>query len=740
MTPFLTRLHLGAIQGVKFFLLTQASVLALLATTTQGQPAGTIKDVRVGFAGAYKVGHWTPVWVDVVGASTLADGRVEITVNDSDGVPATVSAPVTNASPGEPATFELAMQAGRMGSTIHIALRNEGGEIDRRAVPSDPAEHKEWALVDLPATSELVVSFGPLPFGLEAAFPPRDSKEGGARRAIRLDRVAQLPSTWFGYEAVDVLVLSVGDGALCRELAADTVRMNALREWVELGGRIVILCGGDVAEKVLAEGQPLAALVPGKVVGVTSLEQTGPLEHFSESSVQIGGTSARVTLKVPKLAEVNGRIEAYAGHQPGDLPLVVRGPLGLGEVAFAGVDVSAPPLADWPGRTAFLHALLRPYRAKDDSTSASRTLMTLGYNDVSGALRQRLGRSFANVTTVGFPMMALLALGYLVLLGPVDYWFVHKVLRRPEAAWITFAAVVLGTGVGAFALAGWSRGPSTASANQIQLVDFDVAAGRARGTHWSVLHSPEARRFDLSLSSAQDTAETTLLACWGLTGVGIGGMDSRNVDRGLIADGYRIAPALDSLKGVPLLPNSTKSFLGRWTGPAQPLIEAKLVDQDELPAGTVTNRSGGPLGNVQLMYGAWAYRLGNLADGATFEVGQHLDAIQVRTMVARNAGIAAEQLSGQQERSVFLSDRASADELLNLMMFYDAAGGQAFAQLPSRFQAYCDLSRLLELGRAIVVAEAPGPGRELCDGGQPLAAGGEPRVVYRFVLPVEKGH
>ena len=71
------------------------------------------------------------------------------------------------------------------------------------------------------------------------------------------------------------------------------------------------------------------------------------------------------------------------------------------------------------------------------------------------------------------------------------------------------------------------------------------------------------------------------------------------------------------------------------------------------PSGTITNRTGGPLKNVRLLYGTWAYRLGNLADGQEVEVGPHLDAIQMRTMVARSAGIAADQLSGETERSMF---------------------------------------------------------------------------------------
>ncbi len=678
--------------------------------------------------------------MDVFGADALVDARIEVTAIDSDGVPATVSAAVPkSSSPNVPVTVELAANVGRLESTIRVVLRSGSAAIEWTELPSGPSVNKEWVLTGLPATGELIVWIGSVPFGMEEAFPLRDAHDGGiVRRAVRLDRVAQLPSTWFGYDGVDVLVLSVGDGAMCRELAADKWRMDALRRWVELGGRLVILCAGDAAKEFLADGQPLAALVPAKFVGVTGLSQLGPLELFSESAAPIAGQRSRVELQVPKLADVTGIIEVYAGQQPTDLPLVVRGPLGLGEVAVAGVDLSAPPLATWPGRTAFLQALLRPYLAKGDSSDAPQSLRTLGYNDLSGALRQRLGSSFANVRTMSFPAVATLAIAYLLILGPGDYWLVHKVLRRPGAAWVTFPLLVVATSVAAYALVGWSKGAASPRVNQVQLVDFDLVGGRARGTSWSALYSPDSRRFDMSLSQQPgELAEETLLSCWGLTGTGIGGMDARNVGLGITRTGYRVAPALDALEGVPLLTASTKSLLGRWTAAAQPLVEARLIDENDVPVGTITNRTGGPLGNVRLLYGTWAYRLGNLADGQQFEVGPHLDAIQVKTMVARGAGIAADQLSGETERSIFFSDRASAEELLNLMMFYEAAGGESFAQLPNRFQADCDLSRLLLLGRAIVVADAPGPGRQLANGDEPIGtAGGTAHFVYRFVLPV----
>jgi hypothetical protein len=332
------------------------------------------------------------------------------------------------------------------------------------------------------------------------------------------------------------------------------------------------------------------------------------------------------------------------------------------------------------------------------------------------------------------------------LLGPGDFWFVHKVLRRPWAAWITFPLLVVATSAGAYALGGWGKSAGSQRVNQVELVDFDLTTGVARGTYWAAMYSPESRRYDLGLAAqSSDQAAgkqvESLIANWGLAGAGIGGMDARNLELGLTAAGYRYAPDLDALWDVPILTGSTKSFLARSIAQTRLPIEARLSDADGLVVGSIANRSGQALRNARLLYGTWAYRLGNLEVGRELNVDAGRDAIQVKTLVMRSTGVAADRAGGETGQSTFIADRASAEEILNLMMFYEAAGGAAFAQLPNRYQAYCDLSRLLELGRAILVAEADAPGGQLVDSGDgaTLRQSGDPTtVVYRFVLPVEK--
>jgi hypothetical protein len=598
--------------------------------------------------------------------------------------------------------------------------------------------------------SELLVTFGDVPIGLERAFPNRDAAENeSGRRTIELSAVTDLPLAWFGYDAVDVLVISASDGAECRALAADKTRFAALVRWVELGGKLVILCGGENAKTLLAEGGPLAPLLPGRFVDVVAFSNLGPIEHFAESADAIPVSGRGPALRVPRMTGVQGRIEVHEeNRQPSELPVVVRTARGLGEITFAGIDPAKPPLADWPNRHMLLQALLRPYVSADGSQDESQSLVARGYDDLSGALRQRLGRSFAALVPIGFSLVAGLAIVYLLVLGPIDYLLVERWLRQPLAAWVTLPLIVLLFGTGAWGLAEWRKGSTRPRVNQLELVDVDQASGQARGTFWATMHSPRAQRFDLALQLAtpfagqSGEASETLLSWWGLPGEGIGGMQSRDTGLEIVPDGYRYTDDLESLVGVPVLNSATKSFLARWTAPVGTLVESKLSDQDGFATGSIVNRTGFPLRNARLLYGGgWGYWLGNLEDGQQMDVGEQLAARRVRTIITSSALGKTATGSGQQQSTAFSPEDASALALLNLMMFFDAAGGASFAHLPSQVQSNLDLSGLLNpgMGRAILIAEADGPVSSLIgtERGEPLAEANDfSSVVLRIVLPV----
>ncbi len=590
------------------------------------------------------------------------------------------------------------------------------------------------------------MSLGSAPFGLRDAFPDRDGDASqAARQVVELNRVADLPTDWFGYDAVDVFVISAAKGDLCRELAADAKRFDALARWVELGGRLVVMCDGDAGKELLVAGGPLARLAPGKLAETVRLADTGPLEHFSGASAPISIAPGAV-LRVPRFEDVDGVIEVSGSQKVSDLPVVVRSARGFGEITFAGVDFSQPLLADWSGRGSFLQALLRPYLSATGPGDATQHLVTRGYNDLGGALRQQLGGSFSSIVPIGFAAVAALAILYIAFLGPFDYLLVNRWLRRPWVAWVTFPIIVLAFCGGAMSLAAWRNGGAVPHANRLELVDVDTIAGRARGTLWTTIYSPAARRFDLSAKGPELPTDTRqgkelLLSWWGLPGTGIGGMQSGGIDLGIVRNGYYYGPQRRSLQGVPILASATKSLVSRWTSPVSPMIDADLTDRDGLATGSITNRSRFPLKNVRLLFGSWAYRLSDLSDGKRIDVGEQLSPRKVKTIVTHDALGEAGAARGTTEGQVFSAEKASAKEILSLMMFYEAAGGYGFAHLPNRFQAYCDLSRTLELGRAILVAEGPAPVAQLVDEATGAALGDkqdEFTVLYRFVLPVKR--
>lgn len=707
--------------------------------------AARLGEIRIGLANHYKPGHWIPIWVDVDAAALTASARVQVIVPDSDGIETTAEVPLSaTVDVGSRSTALLYTRIGRVGDPIRVRLLQGNQVTDERTLQLAGSSSRDAGVIAIPPTGELLVAFGPSAARIVQPLADRAAlADHVVRRVANITRTTELPSDWFGFETVDVLVFSGNDRQLLDELASDADRLAALVQWIELGGRLVILCGGDDVQQLFGEGKPLSTLLPGTIAAVVRLPETARLEDFAKADEPIATQPARTPIMVPQLRHVEGSIEVYAGRLPTDLPMVVRTARGLGEITFAGLDFTKPPLAEWRGRDRFVQSLLRPYLAADSDTDTAQTLVTRGYDDLSGALRQRLGRSFPGVAPLGFPVVVLLAVAYLLVLGPLDYFLVQHWVRRPWAAWISFPLIVALFGITAMALANWRSGENRPRVNCLELVDIDTLTGVARGSFWATLYSPRAEAFDLALEMRplQDRATNrgeTLLSWWGLPGAGIGGMQGRRTDIVNVRGGYRYAEKRDALTDVPVLTSATKSLVGRWTTRVKPLLEAHLADEDGLPVGSIENRTGQSLQNLRLLYNGWGYRLGNLKEGQRVEIGQYVSPRTAKTIVTQDAlGGAATT----PDRNVFVPEQATAREILALMMFYERAGGRAFAQLPNRYQSYCDLSRLLELGRAILVAEASEHGSRLVNPNNATALDDHrqsPRPIYRFVLPVEK--
>ncbi len=728
------------------------------------QPADVeILCLNLGFNGVYKLGCWTQAAVTLKGGADAFTGAIEITARDPEGVPTVVLSPPDRAVavvPGQTTIGRLFVRPGQDGAAIQVrVLDDRGRERAKRSFYSGPEPGGEIIDGGLPATNRIVASFGSTRGMGDLLRGESNDNEQLATRTVKIENAADLPLEWFGYESIDALVLTTTKPELYRPLAASTQRIHALVRWVELGGRVVVFCGVDAPE-LMGPGGLLVALVPGKFDKLTLLRESQPIEAYVNSETAL--TSGRQFLiEVPRLTDVRGRILAFAGQNGADLPLVIRARQGLGEVTFVALDPDAPPLAEWPGRVNLLRQALQ-WPAAPASDVAGQGGVTRQGEDLIDRLRRALDGSFEGVKTAPFALVAFLVIIYILLIGPGDYFFVKRVLKRMELTWLTFPLIVLAVATAAYWAARTMKGDQL-RVNQVEIVDVDMSTGKARGTVWTHFFSPRVARYNLTLNPyfgdeplsepsepgrprprpSRASAPQSLVAWLGSTGFGLDGMQGRRGQTGLFERGYAFSPPLDALLELPAQEWSTKTLVGRWSAELTEPIDANLkaLDDDQL-AGQLTNRTGVELQECFLMHGDLAYRLPNLADGAVATVDESLQPSSVKTALTH--GDAGYELGGSAadvSANRLDADSTDVNRLAIAMMFYEAVGGGAYAQSPNRYQAFVDLSRLLKGDQAVLLARAAGAGSEWIDGETALASKRDRRwVYYRFVIPlVESG-
>ena len=727
--------------------------LLLFSAAAFSQPpeAPQITGVHVGLADRYRVGLWTQVEIVLQGGSQAVAGEVSAIVPDGDGVPSRVSTAADQPcrlSPGGETRVRLLCRFGRVHGTLRAELRVDGKLVAQRTFETAASPDAEHFLPGLESQG-LVVAVGEASVGLEEAVKLASVEPEDRPATARLTRIEQLPTHWYGYEGVDAVILSTSRPEIYGKLAAHGDQVQALDEWVQMGGRLVF-CAGAQAEKVLAADGPLRRFAPGRLAKMLSLGRTAAWESYCGSRIglpQVG--NAPVTFHAPRLVDVQGTVEA----READLPLVIRTPRGFGQVIFVAADLDQPPLDKWADRPLLVARLLDRAAGHGEEADHGAAMMHYGFADLSGQLRSALD-SFDGVLLAPFWLVAGLIVGYLLLIGPGDYFFLRKLVGRMEWTWLSFPLVVVLACVGAYLLAHRLKGDQL-KLNQVDLVDVDAASGRLRGTAWLDIFSPRMEAFNLSVEprlldgrAAPDARRWT--AWLGLPGGALGGMNPRAGELSQWTEPYSFSANLDTMLGVPIQVWSSKSFTARWTAPTKTFPRAELADDSQLLSGTVTNTLGFPLEQCILAYGTSVYELGTIAPGESAAVGPATKRSELKTLLTGWKLASAEGEAGRgekyhQEATPYNQSSADIPYILRTMMFYEAAGGRSYTGLGNSYQEFVDLSTLLKADRAILMTQEPNrqpdkwQGAAVLRDGRPLASAQDKHVtLYRFVFPVKK--
>ena len=706
--------------------------LAIGAKPAPAAEGPKIARVQLGLGGAYKLGFWAPLRVTVEGGDQPAAVNLMAIAPDSDGVGVATTAPggkPVSAEPGRTSEQTLYVRVGQDGAPIEVRLLVDGKRVDRRLFEvdySDEEVESGQAIGEaVYATARMRLELGP-DVGLGEALSDENNYGWYSALMTRVERLEQLPRDAIGYDGFDTILLTAGrraggqGGDWLGGLTNDDPRVAALIEWVESGGRLVFSCGSG-ADALLAPGAPLAELAPGDCTGSETLRLVSAIEGYA--MVESGDDDQAIDLTegglaVARLDNIVGRVEARSGRGDSQLPLIVRSARGFGEITFVAFDLDAPPIAAWSGRKELVRKLVGvSSRAQGDDWSPYG-----GRGDLLEDLIYQLDSRFTGVTTPPFLAVVGLVIVYLGLIGPGDYWLVTRVLKRPEATWITFPLIVVATSAAAYLGSYWLKGDQL-RINQIEVVDVDCASGDARGMVLTHLFSPRAERYDLSLV-ANDPAgepikpEELSLAWLGRPGSGLGGTQrSHTLIGGGLRPDYTIdaTPLLatspsDALQRVPVQVWSTKTFLGRWRAQVGGLPLADLSpDGDGLIEGNLTNDTGTKLADCRLLYGDWAWRLGDLLNGQTATIDS-----------AATGSAAPLKISSLLRENEQRNGEYSIETIAERLSIGASRSGGA-TQPASDYFPSNDLTHLLDLGHALLLARVEGdPRSQLERGGESL--------------------
>ena len=720
-----------------------------------------VEDCRVGFDGRYKVGCWTPVFALLRGGPDGFAGEMLAVVEDENGTPTTVRQPV-QIGPGGTQRVTAYVRPGSLSSDFG-SLRFVDGKTGRLAVPpvviGDLAASGPTAAGAGPAAVKLVpvgqgdyqlVTLGH-PYGVEGipALPGYNATPGNPNNGRALEvAVAQvdalgaadrLPGRWLGYDSADAVIIDTNDAETLATLSGG--RIEAIRQWVQRGGHLVVAASSRI--QAVNDG-PLADLLPARLVGQTQVTPFDALESFTGGAQQ--GRFENAPTQAAKLEDVEargGRVLA----QTLSTPLVVRGPYGFGRVTLVALDVDAKPFSAWPDRNLFWVKALdlkTPAGAAGINPAASQQIFNQNVSDLSTLVRRSLDQ-FRGMTVIPFGWVAGFIALYILLIGPGDYFFLKKVLKRMELTWITFPTIVVAVSLIAYFAAYRIKGTDL-RVNQVDVVDVDLAARVTRGTTWLNLFSPQNRDYSIGVvpqpvgadaRAAAPTPGTDVTVSWfAAPESGLRGMNTRGQGVGFAGSGYDYAPSgrAERLEGVRIGIWSTKGVLARWFGPAP--TAGSILDVDLVPvgtdrlAGTVTNRLDVPLRDAILCFNKQVYyQIGTIEPGATVQVDSTLNRTLGNHLESRRKNFIPANQFGNGAATIARGDLARE------MMFHDSdASGQE--TVPSRVHRDLDLTGQLALDRPMLVAEVDRPGATL-DLGGPGAIKTDRTTVLRLILPLK---
>ncbi|RRR69965.1 MAG: hypothetical protein EI684_14240, partial [Candidatus Viridilinea halotolerans] len=556
---------------VLLFVVYATLALPSLQAAPPDPSADMLLHARPGYEGAFRVGAWLPILVDVENLGS--DRQIEIRVGAREGAQYVVALDLPYQS-RKTATIYAYMNANAR--RLVVRLFAEGQEVTNETLELVAAG---------PRARIIGLVSGP---GAALRAPAR-LPDGTSLLSVQL-APADLPDHALGYSGLDALVL---EDVVTTELSAK--QLMALNGWVLRGGHL-LLSGGHELPRMLAglpsTLQPVAVPAVGRWPALELLDATArpddvPLAHLEPLADGAGRSAYALPL---------------AGLTFSD-PLAIEQRFGQGSVTALSLPLGHPALAGWEGVPMLWANLLHPAAelppgfAPDSMSSAS-------------FIENNLSATLTTLPALEFPPMGMLiglVTTYILLVGPGTY-FVLRRFDRQHLGWIVVPALTLLFASISYAW-GYSQRGGDVLINQVILIE-PSDSGLARVRSFVGLFSPVQYAYQVQLHDQADPQSMPVVrpasvhGPWELSGINAGGF--------YLQDGSTTAQARDfnvAQWAMRALASDTTLELG-------PIV-ARVQRQGTQFVGTIHNGTDITLRDVAFIQGEQIARLGDVAPGIT---------------------------------------------------------------------------------------------------------------------------
>ncbi len=704
-----------------------------------GSPANAVIDgVEIGFEGYYKVGDWAPLFVTATSPADC-EARLTVGVPDVDADMTVLTSATARLSAGKPFRFEGRFKSGRAIGELHIRIETDEGEIASRIlrVSDESARFRKGLL----PSQQLWVAVGD-PAGLEAAESGIEPNADDGKRVVAHVAVEDLPSIWQSYSSADVVIVAAAattSGGQSFPAEITDQQSAALADWVRCGGYLAFSLGQDVDA---FQNSPLANWMPVVLTGQTEIRNLGDVESIAGERDPL----PRSPMMMAIISEDDEDLSGTVVKRGRTGPVLVRVPYGLGRIAFMTVDVNQDPIKGWKAAPALIESFVKgPSRADQQNRIAtSGQLSKQGITDLSSQFLASL-QDWEDVPRISvWTVLGLIAV-YILLIGPLDFWIVHRLLKKPELTWVTFPLFVVLVG----GLAIWMSTASHGNAmkvKQASFIDLDADSGQMLVRSWFGVFSPENKLYTIEAQpqpiggNAPPQVDLSWLA---MAEDAVGGLN-RQGGIHLADRTYHYGNGGVSLKDVPIGHWSAKSFAAQWKAERPGLVVNQLEGSGAgRMRGVLSHTFSVPLRDCVLAYGGQAYRIDTLAPYQQWRPNP----TQSRELRSFLTGLVAKRKTSDEDVASFehfFEEQASYDpadrdlgRVARMLTFHEVAGGASYTGLAHDVSPELDYSHHLRLGRAVLLAKADlVPTQLLIDGKAP--EGTQQETYIRIVLPVKR--